>query len=102
MVDLSRELEVVFKTGKLVYGFNRVKKLLLTKRVKGIIVAEEGPRDKVEQIKYYAKLSGTPLYMFSGSSWELGRLCKKPFMISTLAILDPGESQIMKVFRGER
>jgi len=102
MINLSRELKVAFRTGKVVYGFKRVKTLLLSKKVAGVIVAKNARRDIVEQLRYYARISGVPIYLFEGDSWDLGRLIEKPFMVSSIAIIDPGESEITSLFeRGE-
>ncbi len=101
MIDLNRELKVVMRTGKLAYGFNTVKSLLLTKRVAGVIVAAEAREDIVAQLKYYAKLANVPIYIYDGDSWDLGKLLEKPFMVSSIAIIDPGESNIMSLFEEE-
>jgi len=98
MIDLNRELKVVIRTGKLAYGFNTVKSLLLNKRVAGVIIAKEAREDIVSQLAYYAKLAKVPIYLFDGDSWDLGKLLEKPFMVSSIAILDPGESNIMALF----
>ncbi len=98
MIDIAREIKVVMQTGKIKIGYNSVRNLLLTKGVSGIIIASKGPREKVEALKYYAKLSKTPVYVYDGTSWDLGRLCGKPFMVSVIAIINPGESEIMKLF----
>ena len=95
MVDLARELRTVMRTGKLVIGFKKTLNACRFGKAKLIIVALNAPEHIKEDIMYYAKLSNIPVYLYPGSSWDLGALCRKPFMVSSLAILDPGESNIM-------
>ncbi|MGB9728428.1 MAG: 50S ribosomal protein L30e [Thermoprotei archaeon] len=98
MVDIARELKVAMQTGKIEVGYNSVRNLILTKNVSGIIIAGKGPSEKIESLKYYSKISKIPVYVYDGTSWDLGRLCGKPFMVSVVAIINPGESEIMKIF----
>jgi large subunit ribosomal protein L30e len=98
MIDIAREIKVVMQTGKVKIGYNSVRNLLLTKNVTGIIVASKIPREKIDALKYYARISKVPVYVYDGTSWDLGRLCGKPFMVSAIAIINPGESEIMKLF----
>ncbi len=97
MIDLSRELIVVLNTGKAVIGFRQSLKALTNGQAKLVIVASNAPPYIVDTIKYYAKIAGIPVYEFPGTSWDLGALIKKPFKVSTIAIIDPGESNIMAI-----
>ncbi|MEM4444604.1 MAG: ribosomal L7Ae/L30e/S12e/Gadd45 family protein [Thermofilum sp.] len=51
--------------------------------------------------KRYASIAKIPVLVFEGSSRELGSVCRKPFMVSALAVLDPGESTILQMAKGE-
>jgi large subunit ribosomal protein L30e len=51
---------------------------------------------------YRASLtSKTSLFVhtYDGSSVQLGKACGKPFMVSALAIVDPGESDLLSLKR---
>ena len=39
------------------------------------------------------------VYTFEGSSVQLGKACGKPFMVSALAVVNPGESDILSLKR---
>ncbi|RLF15451.1 MAG: 50S ribosomal protein L30e [Thermoprotei archaeon] len=95
MIDLARELQTVMRTGKVIIGFKKTLNACRFGKAKLVIVALNAPSHIKEDIMYYAKLSGIPVYVYPGSSWDLGALCRKPFMVSSLAIIDPGESNIM-------
>lgn len=38
-----------------------------------------------------------PVFVYSGGSLELGSICKKPFSISVMAIVDEGTSNILNI-----
>ena len=61
-----------------------------------VIVASNVSKPNAEAI---AKFENAPIYKFPGTSLELGAACGKPFAISVLAVLVPGESQIMSVLK---
>lgn len=101
MVELIKELPLLFKTGKVVYGYKEVLDSIYHRKVLGVILASKIPEEIFKKVSYYCKLSNIPLYIFNGTSKELGELCGKKFMISSIAILNPGESSILEIFKNE-
>ncbi len=95
MTDIERELVNAIKTGKVVLGSRKTLKLLKLGKAKAVIVAANAPPHIRNDIMYYAKLSNTPVYVYPGTSVELGMACGKPFMVASLAIVDPGSSRIV-------
>ncbi|NPA70267.1 MAG: 50S ribosomal protein L30e [Crenarchaeota archaeon] len=100
MVDLARELKVAINTGKVVLGSRQTIKAILRGEAKAVVVAANIPNWIKDDVEYYAKLAQIPVIVYPGSSWELGAACGKPFKVSTLAIIDPGESAILELARG--
>ncbi|AKG38013.1 50S ribosomal protein L30 [Infirmifilum uzonense] len=98
--DLIRELQTVLKTGKAFLGYRRTIKAIINAQAKLVILARNAPSHISEEIKYYASLSQIPVYVFNGSSRELGAACNKPYLVSAIAILDPGESNILMLTQG--
>ncbi len=94
-VDLERELKIALRTGKVVLGSKSAIKFAKLGKGRLIIVASNCPEDVKSDIMYYAKLSRIPVYVYRGTSWDLGVLCGKPFMVSALTIIDPGDSEIL-------
>ncbi|MEM3393864.1 MAG: 50S ribosomal protein L30e [Candidatus Methanomethylicia archaeon] len=87
-LKIDRELQVAAKTGKIVIGS---KSAIKRAKIGGAI-----PEDIKEDIIYYAKLSNIPVIEFHGSSWDLGAILGKPFMVSAVSIIDEGESELLK------
>ncbi|MFN7105798.1 MAG: 50S ribosomal protein L30e [Pyrobaculum sp.] len=97
MVDIGKELQVAINTGKVVIGIEETKKLVLTGAPRLVVMAANAPKWARDDIEYYAKLAGVPIFVFPGSSIELGAAAKRPHKIMALAIIDPGQSEILKI-----
>lgn len=100
-MDLAFELRKALETGKVVIGSNETVRLAKTGGAKLIIVAKNAPKELKDDINYYAKLSNIPVYEFEGTSVELGTMLGKPFVIASLAIVEPGESKILALAGGK-
>lgn len=99
MIKMS-EVEVIrrlIETGKVSMGTRSVEKLLKTGKPKLIIVTENCPKQTKENVKHYANIAGVPVYEFKGTSLQLGELCRKPFPVSAMAVIDPGQAEITKL-----
>jgi large subunit ribosomal protein L30e len=97
VVDIGRELQVAINTGKVVIGFEETKKAVLAGTPKMVILAANAPKWARDDIQYYAKLAGIPIFVFPGSSIELGAAAKRPHRIMAVAVVDPGQSEILKL-----
>lgn len=91
-MDINRALKTAVTTGKVFFGINQTKKALKAGKAKLIIVSSNCSEEHVRQIKIYAKI---PMYTFNGTNMELGSACGKPFSVSTLSIIDAGDSEIL-------
>ncbi len=94
-MDMVKELKVAIKTGKVETGYRVALKLLSKKDVKALVLASNAPEDVSSKVRSAAG-EEIPVYNFPGSSLELGGLCGKPFPVSTVSIIEPGESSIIK------
>lgn len=100
--DMSNSIRIAVKTGKVTFGFENTLKAVKKGKAKLVIVARNSPEDLRSQIEYYTKLSQVPVFEFKSSSLDLGSTCGKPFMVSTMAIQEPGDSNIMQIAIGGR
>lgn len=99
--NVIREIQTALRTGKVVIGYKQTRKKLANGEAKMVILAKNAPTDIVEEILYYSKLADVPVYIFEGTSRELGAACNKPFFVSAMAIIHPGESSILDIVKGE-
>jgi len=96
MKDLGSELGVAAKTGELALGYKKVLTLLQTGSPELVILSNSSPKKVRESILYYSQLAGVKCLPTPATALELGSSCGKPFPVSTLAVLDAGDSDILK------
>jgi len=102
LVDLAREIRTVLRTGRVIIGSKQSIRAILHGKPKLVIIAANAPRDLREEVERYCKLADIPVYVFPGTSWDLGAMCGRPHMVAVLSVIDPGESSIMEVVERER
>lgn len=100
MVSLEAEIRNVLRTGKVVLGARRTLKLAKLGKLRAIIMASAAPPEIKSDVRYYAKLSGIPVFEYRGTSIELGALCGKPFSVAVIGVIDPGESRLLEAEEG--
>ncbi|MEM1627860.1 MAG: 50S ribosomal protein L30e [Desulfurococcaceae archaeon] len=102
--ELIRAIQIAARTGYTVYGLRQVKKLVLHGKAKAIVIASNIQPDAKRDLTYYAKLGNIPILLFPGTNMELGALLGRPHSIQALAIIDPGQSNILELAtrRGEQ
>ncbi|MBN2127008.1 MAG: 50S ribosomal protein L30e [Candidatus Diapherotrites archaeon] len=96
-MDANKEIRRAVDTGKIVFGFKETEKESMIGKAKMIILAKNIEQDKKEKMENYSKIGKIPIYSFEGTAKELGAICGKPFHINTLAVLDKGKSDVLKL-----
>jgi len=99
-VDLLRAIRVAAETGQIVYGAKEVRKLVLHGRAKAVIIASNAPPEIKRDLVYYARLSRIPVIVFPGTNMELGTLLGRPHSITSIAVIEPGQSNILELAEG--
>lgn len=95
MVDVTKEIRMAIDTGKVQFGSDKAEVAARLGKAKLIILAANGPKDKQLGIKKLAKLSGMPVFVYPGTSIELGAVCGKPFSVAALAVLEEGTANLV-------
>lgn len=100
--ELIQAIRVAAETGSVVYGLKSVKKLVLHGKAKLVVLAANAPPEVKSDINYYAKLSGIPVLIFPGTNMELGSIMGRPHSVMALAVVNPGQSNILELAKGVR
>jgi len=95
-MDFNTSLRRAIKTGNVILGQNETKDSIEEKKAQLVVVAQNCPKDFVE---YLSGKEQVKAHTFPGSSVQLGRACGKPFMVSALAVVEAGESDILSLSR---
>ena len=98
-MDVDRGIRVAVDTGDVTLGSEKSIQSLKLGKGQLVVVAQNAPKDIIEDVEYYAKLSEIPYHIYDGTSVELGSVCGKPFTVATLIVNDPGDSTILDDLR---
>ncbi len=96
-MSISEPIANAVRTGKCMVGTRSSIDALRKGTAKLLVIANNCPTDEYNDIVRYAQLTGTKIVKFDGTSWELGSTIGKPFMVSAIAVIDPGDSNILKL-----
>lgn len=97
-MDINRALKIAVNTGKVQFGVKQAVKGAESGDAKLFIRASNFPQEEESRI---AELK-VPSYTYSGNGFELGAVCGKPFSISILSVIEPGDSDIMDLARSRQ
>lgn len=89
MIDEGRVVKLAVDTGNVVLGVRQAKKAVKRKVARLVVVASNCPDTEI------SKTTVVKVHVFPGSNVELGAACGKPYAVSALAVIDPGESNIL-------
>ncbi len=96
-MDVDRGIRVAVDTGDVILGSEKSIQSLKLGKGQLVIVAENSPKNILDDVEYYSKLSDIPTYIYKGTSVDLGSVCGKPFTVATLIVNDPGDSTILEI-----
>ncbi len=89
MIDVPRALRLATDTGDVRFGVRQVRKAVRAKAAKMVVLASNCPSDVLQG------LGDVKQFPFPGTNAELGAACGVPFSVAALAIVAPGESNIL-------
>jgi large subunit ribosomal protein L30e len=97
--SINARLQLVVKSGKYTLGYKSSLKTLRSGKAKLVIIANNCPALRKSELEYYAMLAKCGVYHYNGNNIDLGTACGKYFRVSTLAITDPGDSDIIRTMQ---
>jgi large subunit ribosomal protein L30e len=95
MINVDRALRSSIRTGKVMLGSNKTVDAGLSGQAKLIIYAADCPQD----VRMQLETVDVPVYSYQGMGKDLGSACGKPFSVAALAVIEPGDSEIMALLR---
>ncbi|MFC2174912.1 50S ribosomal protein L30e [archaeon] len=90
----------VVENGEVRIGSRSVSKELNKGKPKLVVLSSNCPKPIREDIEGKAKAANTPVYGYTGTSLELGEVCRKPFPISAMAVVSPGDASLTQLIKG--
>ncbi len=89
------DIRLAVDSGDVALGARQVIRSIESNSAKLVVIASGNKADTINDIKYITGISGIKLEVFTGNSMELGSVCGKPYSVSVLAVIDPGNSNIL-------
>jgi large subunit ribosomal protein L30e len=96
-MSLNQPIASAVSTGKCKIGAKSSIDAVKNGEAKLVVVAANCPKDERDDIQRYSELAGVKVQTFEGTSWDLGEVVGKPFMVSAIAVIEPGDSKILKM-----
>jgi large subunit ribosomal protein L30e len=96
-MDANTEIRRAVDTGKVTFGTKESEYSLKLGEGQILILSQNTPLLTIEKLTHLAALSNVPVYRFAGNGLELGSVCGKPFVISSLLVLDQGKSKASEI-----
>ena len=94
-MDLSRQLKIASATGKLLYGQRQAVDACTKGEAKCVILAANCPQDYVDNL--VAKHPEVTIHRALVVNRELGIASGKPFSVSTITVVDAGDSDLLSL-----
>ena len=91
MIDVARALRVATDTGDVRFGVREVRKAAKAKAAKLVVLASNAPQEPTKD------LGDVRIFRFPGTNVDLGAACGVPFSVAAVAVVSPGESNILSV-----
>ncbi len=96
MANLANDIRLAVDSGKIAIGMRDVMRSINANEAKLVIISSTLVRSRMDDIKHAAEISEARVTVFEGNPIELGTVCGKPYSISTLSIMDQGDSKILE------
>nr|XP_042128594.1 60S ribosomal protein L30-like [Peromyscus maniculatus bairdii] len=100
--SINSRLLLVMKSGKYVLGYKQTLKMIRQSKAKLVILTNNCPALRKSEIEFYAMLAKTGDHHYSGNNIKLGTACGKYYRVCTLAVIDPGDSDIIRSMTGQQ
>lgn len=93
---MTNDIRLAVDSGKVALGNREVVKAIRDNTARLVIAASKNKEMALQDIQHLSKVSSVPSLVFQGNPVELGAVCGKPYSISMLAIIEPGDSKILQ------
>jgi len=97
LVDVNKQIRMAVKTGKVGFGAKEALSSTISARAKLIILAKNCRESDRDDLVYSAEQSEVPIFVFPGSSLDLGAVCERPYPVSAMVVREAGDSEVLKL-----
>ncbi|MDG1536070.1 MAG: 50S ribosomal protein L30e [Candidatus Thalassarchaeaceae archaeon] len=92
-MDLARQLKQGISTGTVLFGQRQTTSACTKGDARLVLVAANCPADYISNLA--ASHPDVPVHQVTMVNRQLGAACAKPFPVSALCVIDPGQSDLL-------
>ncbi len=96
MANIVNDIRLAVESGETAIGLRNASRAVVSSRAKLIIISSKLDQSSAEDIKHIASISKVPVVVYDADSMGLGTVCGKPYSVSALAVINPGNSRILE------
>eukprot|EP01121_Diplochlamys_sp_Union-15-3_P014710 TRINITY_DN472_c0_g1_i1.p1 TRINITY_DN472_c0_g1~~TRINITY_DN472_c0_g1_i1.p1 ORF type:complete len:113 (+),score=14.38 TRINITY_DN472_c0_g1_i1:76-414(+) len=97
--SINSRLALCMKSGEYTLGYKSTLKALRAGTAKLVLISNNCPPLRKSELEYYAMLCKCFIHHYGGNNNDLGTACGQYFRVSSLAITDPGDSDIIRTMQ---
>ena len=94
-MDITRQLKQGINSGGLVFGQRQTVSLCTKGGAKLVLVASNCPESFIDDLRN--SHPSVPIHQVTMVNRQLGAACGKPFPVSSLCVIDPGQSDLLQL-----
>ena len=92
-MDIARQLKQGISTGNVLFGQRQTISACNKGDARLVLVAANCPEDYISSLT--TRQPDIPIHQVTMVNRQLGAACAKPFPVSALCIIDPGQSELL-------
>ncbi|MBN1281263.1 MAG: 50S ribosomal protein L30e [Candidatus Thermoplasmatota archaeon] len=97
MVDVNKALKDVSKKGTILIGEKQTKTAMTSGTAKLVVIASNCPY--ADALLTLAKDHDVPVFQYTSTGVDLGYTCGKNYAVSSFAVLNAGDSNILSLVK---
>ena len=94
-MDIARQLKQGINSGELVFGQRQTVSNCTKGGAKLVLVASNCPESFIDDLRN--SHPSVPIHQVTMVNRQLGAACGKPFPVSSLCVIDPGQSDLLQL-----
>ena len=94
-MDIARQLKQGINTGNIVFGQRQTTSECSKGEAKIVLIAAKCPESFVDDLRNAHPT--IPIHQVKMVNRQLGAACGKPFPVSSLCVIDPGQSDLLQL-----
>ncbi|MDE1833202.1 MAG: 50S ribosomal protein L30e [Candidatus Micrarchaeota archaeon] len=95
MADLANDIRLAVDSGDTAIGINSVEQSIKSDKAKVVVIASNNKKETIEDLMHLAKIANIRVLTIKGNSMDLGSICGKPYSVSAVSVISPGNSKIL-------